>query len=84
MDLQTDGTIGTAQVGGMRFSETGGCECVSRCWFSSKRWGCESCNECMNRRFGAPKGIRIPVAGLKGQCPRPLDDGGTIRETLVS
>ncbi len=25
---------------------------------------------------GAPKGIRIPVAGLKGRCPRPLDDGG--------
>ena len=23
-----------------------------------------------------PKGIRIPVAGLKGRCPRPLDDGG--------
>ena len=27
--------------------------------------------------IGAPKGIRIPVAGLKGRCPRPLDDGGT-------
>ena len=24
----------------------------------------------------APKGIRIPVAALKGRCPRPLDDGG--------
>jgi uncharacterized membrane protein YesL len=24
----------------------------------------------------APKGIRTPVAGLKGQCPSPLDDGG--------
>jgi hypothetical protein len=24
----------------------------------------------------APKGIRIPVAALKGLCPRPLDDGG--------
>ena len=24
----------------------------------------------------APKGIRTPVAGLKGQCPGPLDDGG--------
>jgi hypothetical protein len=22
-----------------------------------------------------PKGIRIPVAAVKGQCPRPLDDG---------
>ena len=29
--------------------------------------------------LGAPKGIRIPVAALKGLCPRPLDDGGTPR-----
>ena len=28
--------------------------------------------------FGAPKRIRIAVAGLKGRCPRPLDDGGTL------
>ena len=27
-------------------------------------------------RVGAPKGIRIPVDGVKGRCPRPLDDGG--------
>ena len=27
--------------------------------------------------YGTPKGIRIPVAALKGLCPRPLDDGGT-------
>ena len=27
---------------------------------------------------GAPKGIRIPVSSLKGWCPRPLDDGGTL------
>jgi hypothetical protein len=26
---------------------------------------------------GAPKGIRIPVAALKGLCPGPLDDGGS-------
>ena len=26
--------------------------------------------------FSAPKGSRIPVAALKGLCPRPLDDGG--------
>src|SRR5688572_3953813 len=31
----------------------------------------------MRRTFlCAPKGIRTPVAGLKGLCPRPLDDGG--------
>ena len=26
--------------------------------------------------FGTPKGIRTPVAAVKGQCPRPLDDRG--------
>ena len=25
-----------------------------------------------------PKGIRIPVASVKGRCPRPLDDGGFV------
>ncbi len=24
---------------------------------------------------GVPKGVRTPVAAVKGQCPRPLDDG---------
>ena len=27
-----------------------------------------------SRRF-CRKGIRTPVAAVKGQCPRPLDDG---------
>ena len=26
--------------------------------------------------FSTPKGSRIPVASVKGRCPRPLDDGG--------
>ena len=25
-----------------------------------------------------PRGNRTPVAGVKGQCPRPLDDGDTM------
>ena len=25
-----------------------------------------------------PRGNRTPVAGVKGQCPRPLDDGDVI------
>ena len=25
-----------------------------------------------------PRGIRIPVASVKGMCPRPLDDGGVL------
>ena len=27
--------------------------------------------------FGGPKGIRTPVTDVRGQCPRPLDDGTT-------
>jgi hypothetical protein len=27
------------------------------------------------KNFGTPTGIRTPVAAVKGQCPRPLDDG---------
>ena len=26
--------------------------------------------------FSSPKGIRTPVASVKGRCPWPLDDGG--------
>jgi hypothetical protein len=37
-------------------------------------------------KVNAPNGIRIHVAGLKGRCPGPLDDGGVpvkyIREAL--
>ena len=32
---------------------------------------------------GAPKGIRTPVAGLKGLCPGPLDDGGQLAAILA-
>gem|GEM_PF-2846855 len=32
----------------------------------------------VDTKIGAPNGIRIHVAGLKGQCPRPLDDGGML------
>ena len=28
------------------------------------------------KKGDTPKGIRIPVASVKGRCPRPLDDGG--------
>ena len=28
---------------------------------------------------GVPRGIRTPVLTVKGQCPRPLDDGVLIR-----
>ena len=44
--------------------------------------GAEQQISCSDRReegvkSGAPNGIRIRAAGLKGRCPRPLDDGGT-------
>jgi hypothetical protein len=34
------------------------------------RWG-----RGKERNKSVPTGIRTPVAGVKGQCPRPLDDG---------
>ena len=33
---------------------------------------------------GVPKGIRTPVAAVKGQCPRPLDDGDVVRSALIA
>src|SRR5665647_1463249 len=35
------------------------------------------CGRWQEEWSGAPNGIRIRAAGLKGRCPRPLDDGGT-------
>ena len=35
-------------------------------------------------RNGVPKGIRTPVTAVKGQCPRPLDDGDTKIPTVNS
>ncbi len=32
---------------------------------------------------GVPKGIRTPVAGVKGRSPRPLDDGDNKRARIV-
>jgi hypothetical protein len=29
--------------------------------------------------LSTPKGIRIPVASVKGRCPRPLDDEGAFQ-----
>src|SRR3989338_3084958 len=29
-----------------------------------------------------PKGIRTPVAAVKGQCPRPLDDGDSFKNLM--
>ena len=31
-----------------------------------------------------PKGIRTPVAAVKGQCPRPLDDGDEANSLRMS
>ena len=34
--------------------------------------------ELSNACDGVPKGIRTPVTAVKGQCPRPLDDGDNV------
>ena len=34
--------------------------------------------------YGVPKGIRTPVTAVKGQCPRPLDDGDLKLFSFVS
>jgi hypothetical protein len=34
----------------------------------------------MKAERDTPKGIRTPVASVKGRCPRPLDDGGEATE----
>jgi hypothetical protein len=42
----------------------------------------------MTRAFcfmnGGPKGIRTPVTDVRGQCPRPLDDGTLLNESIVN
>ncbi len=37
----------------------------------------------MGKKSGVPKGIRTPVAAVKGQCPRPLDDGDAVNFVLL-
>jgi hypothetical protein len=32
--------------------------------------------------YGVPKGVRTPVTAVKGQCPRPLDDGDRTADLL--
>ena len=34
----------------------------------------EKYRKCLNL-LGDPKGTRTPVPGVRGRCPRPLDDG---------
>jgi hypothetical protein len=38
----------------------------------------------MSPILGALMGIRTPAAGVKGRCPRPLDDEGNIVQTSIS
>ena len=34
--------------------------------------------------LGTPTGIRTPVAAVKGQCPRPLDDGRVTESRTIT
>ena len=40
-------------------------------------------NICWLKAKNTPKGIRIPVCSVKGSCPRPLDDGGSIFTNII-
>ena len=33
--------------------------------------------------YSGPRGIRIPVSGLRGRRPRPLDDGATTLDIVT-
>ena len=33
---------------------------------------------------GGPNGIRTRVTDVRGQCPRPLDDGTLLNESIVN
>lgn len=35
-------------------------------------------------QVGTPTGIRTPVAAVKGQCPRPLDDGRVTESRTIT
>ncbi len=34
--------------------------------------------------FGGPNGIRTRVTDVRGQCPRPLDDGTPLTEIPIT
>ena len=43
--------------------------------FDCRRQTSKKSNKLINNLNNSPKGIRTPVASVKGRCPRPLDDG---------
>ena len=38
--------------------------------------------ECAEKAIGVPKGVRTPVAAVRGRSPRPLDDGDLLELPL--
>ena len=50
---------------------------LARSVFEYKKRSCDFSQllNLISQMYGVPKGIRTPVAAVKGQCPRPLDDG---------
>jgi hypothetical protein len=44
----------------------------------------QSPGEREGERIGVPKEIRTPVAAVKGQCPRPLDDGDVVGPGILT
>jgi hypothetical protein len=51
--------------------------CMGKCIFTRK-FRHKKATQKVALMYGVPKGIRTPVAAVKGQCPRPLDDGDNI------
>lgn len=48
-------------------------------WDIIKKAPIDIVDRCLNLLAGDPKGTRTPVTGVRGQCPRPLDDGASRR-----
>ncbi|CAI8874734.1 protein of unknown function [Methylocaldum szegediense] len=40
------------------------------------------CLYCTGDKHGVPKGVRTPVAAVRGRSPRPLDDGDVGEELI--
>jgi hypothetical protein len=51
-------------------------------WFSKAFWRKLHKIESWTASGNDPDGIRTRVAGVKGQCPRPLDDGAVLKHKI--
>ncbi len=75
MALTADSRIYSKLI--LQNSEANGSAMYKQKWYKRKSGGNKKPGQVAQAGFatGVPKGIRTPVAAVKGQCPRPLDDG---------